>query len=230
MMVQAGNFRVKGFFVTGTDTDCGKTRVACGLIEQLRSAGHRVAPFKPVAAGAEPDGQGRLRNQDALQLIAASGCALPYERVNPYCLAEPVSPHLAAAALGVRVDMDEILGAAEHLVDEHDLLVVEGAGGWRVPLAQDMDIRSLAVQLGLPVILVVGLRLGCLNHALLSAEAISASGLTLAGWVGNLRTPGMARLDGNIQTLRTMLSAPCLGVVPNLQPGESAARYLKQVV
>ena len=216
---------MKGLFITGTDTDCGKTRVALALIRALRADGVRVAPFKPVAAGALQTADG-LRNDDALQLIAAAGGRWRYEQVNPYCLEPAVSPHLAARDGGIEIEPAAIRSAFEMLAGASDCVVAEGAGGWLAPLAPDWSIQDLALMLGLPVVLVVGLRLGCLNHACLSAARIIASGAALAGWVGSVVDPDMPRLDENIQSLRGLLNVPCLGVLPRLQPGDSGWTHL----
>jgi len=201
-----------GVFVTGTDTDCGKTRVSVALILQLREQGIRVAGFKPVAAGGDWR-DGKMRNDDALALRAASGLDTPYATLNPYCFAPPISPHLAAAQAGETIEVGPIRAACAELAADCDFLVVEGAGGWRVPLGRELDIQGLALELGLPVLLVVGLRLGCLNHALLSEQAILQSGARLLGWIGSQVDPAMARLNENIATLRSGLSTPCLGIL-----------------
>jgi len=218
---------MRGVFVTGTDTDCGKTLVSTALIHALSEGGLKVAGFKPVAAGAEGfDGQ--LRNEDALALIEASGGGFAYQDVNPVCFEPPIAPHIAAGEVGQAIDRQSLLGAAQRLSRQADFLVAEGAGGWRVPLQGELDMQGLAATLGLPVMLVVGLRLGCLNHALLTADAIRASGQELVGWVGSVVDPEMARLDENIATLRERLDAPCLGILPH-SPGAttgSMARFL----
>ncbi len=203
---------MRGLFVTGTDTDCGKTRVAVAIIRRLRADGLRVAGFKPVAAGAEP-GPGGLRNADALALAAASGLGLPYELVNPYCFAPPIAPHIAAAEAGTAIDPDRLLAAFDRLAPSCDLVVVEGAGGWRVPLGAGFDIQALALALRLPVVMAVGLRLGCLNHARLTEQAILASGAALAGWIGSAVDPDMARRSENLDALAELLDSPCLGVL-----------------
>jgi dethiobiotin synthetase len=203
---------MRGLFVTGTDTGCGKTQVATALIQGLRQRGLRVAGFKPVAAGAEWH-DGILQNDDALALSAASELALPYATVNPYCFAPPVSPHLAAAEVDTSIRLEQVRAAAEALAAHSDLLIAEGAGGWLVPLGPALDMPDLVRVLGLPVLLVVGLRLGCLNHARLSELAIRDSGARLLGWVGSQIDPQMARLNENIATLQRRLSAPCLGVL-----------------
>jgi len=205
----------RGFFVTGTDTDAGKTVVALGLVAALQARGLRVGVQKPVAAGADrtPDG---LRNGDALALLAASGLDLPYEVVNPWCFEPPIAPHIAAARAGCEIRFTPVLEGLGRVATASDVVVVEGAGGWRVPLGPDGDMAALARATGLPVLLVVGLRLGCLNHALLTADAIRSAGCVLAGWVGNVVHARMAELEANVATLRGLIPAPCLGVVPRL--------------
>jgi dethiobiotin synthetase len=221
---------VRGLFVTGTDTDCGKTVVARGLVAALRSRGLRVGVMKPVSAGAETT-SGVLRNRDALDLIAESGLDLPYAIVNPCVLAPPIAPHVAAAQAGTPIRFAPLLDALAGIGAASDAVVVEGAGGWCVPLGPDGDMADLAAALGLPVLLVVGLRLGCLNHALLTAESVERRGCRLAGWVGNLVDPGMAALEANVATLRERLPAPCLGIVPRLEhpTGPAVAAHLRIV-
>jgi dethiobiotin synthetase len=206
---------MEGIFITGTDTDCGKTVVACGVVAALRSGGLRVGVMKPVSAGAEPTLDG-LRNQDALDLIAASGLDLPYALVNPFAFAPPIAPHVAAAQAGTPIRFAPLLEAFARIRAASDVVVVEGAGGWRVPLGPDGDVADLAAALGLPVLLVVGLRLGCLSHALLTAESIERRDCRLAGWVGNVVDPAMAMREENVATLRERFPAPCLGIVPRL--------------
>jgi dethiobiotin synthetase len=220
-----------GVFVTGTDTDAGKTVVAGGLLRALAHAGIKAAGFKPVAAGAEETVAG-LRNADALTLQAESRPVPDYERVNPLCFAPPIAPHIAAAEIGREIRFAPLLAAWQWLEARYDVVVAEGAGGWRVPLGPDGDMADLARALGQPVVLVVGLRLGCLNHALLSAESIRASGLELAGWIGSAIHPGMARPGENLATLRASLGAPCLGIVPQLAGADPglAAPHLEAAV
>ncbi len=201
----------RDFFVTGTDTGVGKTLVSAALMQRLQQAGLRVAGMKPVAAGLAAAGSG---NEDALLLQAAASDAQPYSIVNP-CLYQPaIAPHIAAAESGQAMDMGRIDSAFHQLQANSDCVIVEGAGGLLVPMDDERSLAELPQRLGLEVILVVGLRLGCLNHALLTAEALAARGLTLAAWVGNVIDPGMARLEANIETLTRRLSAPCLGIVP----------------
>lgn len=202
-----------GLFVTGTDTGCGKTEISLGLMRQLQERGLRTLGMKPVAAGCERTADG-LRNADALRLQAQGSSVLAYEKVNPYAFEPPIAPHLAGAQAGRPVELAEILSAYQGLAASAERVVVEGVGGWRVPLGADFDVADLARALGLPVLLVVGLRLGCLNHALLSAEAILDSGCTLAGWVGNRVDPQMLLPEENLAALAERLAVPCLGVVP----------------
>lgn len=202
----------RGLFVTGTDTGSGKTHVAADLIRRLRGQGIGVAGFKPVASGGELH-DGNLRNDDALTLADASGLALPYATVNPYCFAPPIAPHLAAAEAGVQIDLDVIRAAYDAVGQRADIVIVEGAGGWHVPLGGGLDIAGLARALALPVLLVVGLRLGCINHARLTESAILASGVRLIGWIGSQIDPHMARLEDNLATLDEVLESPCLGVL-----------------
>jgi dethiobiotin synthetase len=197
-----------GYFVTGTDTGVGKTRVAVALIHALRAQGLRVAAMKPVAAGSEP---GEL-NDDVSALLQAANVSADLRDVNPYSFAPPIAPHLAAQQAGIRIELPVIVAAYARLAAAADAVVVEGAGGWRVPLNAREDMADLAQALGLPVVLVVGLRLGCLNHALLTAESIGRRGLPWAGWVGNAIDPEMAARTANLETLQARLPAPCLGV------------------
>jgi dethiobiotin synthetase len=198
----------RGVFVTGTDTGVGKTRVAVALIHGLRAQGLRVAAMKPVAAGCAP---GEL-NEDVVALMQAANVSADARDVNPYAFAQPVAPHIAAQQAGVRIELAVIETAYSRLAAAADVVVVEGAGGWRVPLNQHEDMADLAQQLGLLVVLVVGLRLGCINHALLTAESIINRRMPWGGWVGNRIDPVMAQQDANLITLRACLPEPCLGV------------------
>ena len=206
------------YFLTGTDTEIGKTFVTCALLLRARQLGLTAAGIKPVAAGTDAAG----RNEDVERIRAASNVELPTEVINPYRFAPAIAPHLAAADAGVSIDFARIAAACAMARQQADLVIVEGVGGFRVPLGVDRDSADLAVTLALPVILVVGLRLGCINHALLTAEAIAARGLTLAGWVANRIDPDMARADDNIDTLREHLGAPLLGRVPRIAGGQPA--------
>ncbi|MCP8899786.1 dethiobiotin synthase [Gilvimarinus xylanilyticus] len=216
------------YFIAGTDTDVGKTRIAAALLYAARQRGLTTAGVKPVAAGCEESAEG-LRNDDALRLQAQCEPPLDYSQVNPVALAPPIAPHIAAAEKGVSLSVAELLPPVRDTLSAGaEFALVEGAGGWRVPLNERETLADLAVALKLPVILVVGVRLGCINHALLSAEAIRADGLPLAGWVANGIDPQAARAEENIDTLRHWLQAPCLGVVPFCDGGEAPelARYL----
>jgi dethiobiotin synthetase len=208
---------VKGVFVTGTDTGVGKTVVAAGLVRGLVEQGLRVAVMKPVASGSERTAEG-LRNEDALALMAASNVAVPYERVNPYCFEPPVSPHIAADDVGIRVDLARIQKNFEALGASSDWIVAEGAGGWLAPIGPATGIRDVALILRLPVIMVVGLRLGCINHALLTKLAIEAHGAQFAGWIANTIDPAMARRTENLETLIRLIGEPPLALVPTLPP------------
>lgn len=202
----------RGIYVTGTDTGIGKTHAACLLLRNLSRNGVTAVGMKPVASGCEWTPAG-LRNADALDLIAASARASDYDDVNPYAFADPIAPHLAAADARITIDMKRIGTAYSRLAGDDRFVVVEGVGGWLAPLGASLMQSDLARSLDLPVVLVVGLRLGCLNHALLSARAIEADGCTLIGWIGNAIDPDMARREDNIATLQTRIQAPLLGVV-----------------
>ncbi len=203
----------QGFFVTGTDTGVGKTLVACALLRCCVARGLRATGMKPVAAGAERCGE-ELRNEDVEALRAAGNVDAPREIVNPYGFALPVAPHIAAAAEGRAIEPHTIDSAYRRLRELSDIDVVDGVGGFLVPLVKGFDTAALAVRLALPVILVVGMRLGCLNHALLTAEAIAARGLTLRAWVANHIDGDMACAEQNVQALAERLPAPCLGRIP----------------
>ncbi len=203
-------------FVTGTDTEIGKTLVSCALLHAFGSSGVRVVGMKPVAAGAVWR-DGAWRNEDVDALASAASLKFPQSLIAPYVLPTPAAPHIAAAIEGVRIDPAHILHCYRQLRDQSDVVVVEGVGGFCVPLSDDFDTADLAQQLALPVILVVGLRLGCINQALLTAQAIAARGLVLAGWVANTVDPGMAYVQENVQTLTDRLPAPLLGHLPRFE-------------
>jgi dethiobiotin synthetase len=207
-------------FVTGTDTGVGKTRVAAGLCRAFARRGDRVAAMKPVASGCAPTPRG-LRNADALALRAAMTVRAPYRDVNPFAFEPAIAPHIVAQDLGVTIDFDVLDQAYRNLAEHADVVIVEGAGGWLVPLDARRCFADLAAFWCLDVILVVGLRLGCLNHALLTAEAVSRRNLCLRGWVGNSVDPEFARAEENIGALRERLAAPCLGVL-HFAPGDNA--------
>lgn len=213
----------QAYFVTGTDTEVGKTTIAAGLLHAARLHGLSTAAAKPVASGCVSTAQG-LRNDDALALLAQCSLPLRYEEVNPLAFEPAIAPHLAAREVGVVLDVDRLYQSVRGVLDKGaDFSLVEGAGGWRVPLSGVQTLSDLAVALGLPVILVVGVRLGCINHAVLSAEAIARDGLPLAGWVANIIEPQTSRLEENLATLTERLPAPCLGHVPRLQSAQADA-------
>ncbi|QTF91491.1 dethiobiotin synthase [Halomonas sp. BM-2019] len=233
------------YFVTGTDTDAGKTLASAGLLARARRAGQTTLGLKPIASGSEATPEG-LRNADALALQAQSAPAadssrdqaVAYATINPFAFAPAIAPHLAARRAGAEVQLAELTAWLRPLLAlERDLTLVEGAGGWRVPLNEGEDLAELALAMELPVLLVVGLRLGCLSHARLTAEAVRADGLHLAGWIGSLVDPAFAADDAlyrdNLATLTRTLPAPCLGVIPRLPAGDpramaaAAADYLE---
>jgi dethiobiotin synthetase len=205
----------QGVFITGTDTGCGKTEITLGLMHRLQQAGLMVLGMKPVASGAERTAQG-LRNADAQRIQQQSSLALHYEQVNPFAYAPPIAPHLAALEAERPIQLGPILSEYDRLTELADLVVVEGVGGWRVPLGPRLSLPELVRAMDLPVILVVGLRLGCINHALLTAESIRHAGLELQGWIANQVDPDMSAREANIETLRSRLDAPCLAQVPFL--------------
>lgn len=204
----------RGVFVAGTDTEVGKTHAAAALIRAVARSGVRVAGMKPVAAGAVTTAAGS-RNEDALALAAAANVGAPYDLLNPYCLQAAVSPHLAAADEGITIDTGVIRESFEALIAQTaDFVVVEGAGGWLAPIGERLTMADVAVALDLPVVLVVGLRLGCLNHSLLTKRAIEAAGLRFAGWIGNRIDASFQRADENIATLGQLLESAAIDILP----------------
>ncbi|MFK3771762.1 dethiobiotin synthase [Pseudomonas sp. NPDC089406] len=219
----------QAYFIAGTDTDVGKTTIAAGLLRAARLQNLSTLAAKPVASGCVNTPKG-LRNSDALALIDESSVKLAYEEVNPYAFEPAIAPHVAAREAGVALEVPVLLKAMQHVLDQQaDFTLVEGAGGWRVPLSGHANLSDLAIALKLPVILVVGVRLGCINHALLSAEAIARDGLQLAGWVANIVDPRTSRLEENLASLAERLPAPCLGRVPRLKQAtaEAVAEHLQ---
>lgn len=217
-----------GIFVTGTDTEIGKTVFASALVWRWKQDGRQVAVMKPVASGCRRTDAG-LRNSDAECLLAASNVDSAYETVNPYAFAPAVAPHLAAAQAGVGIDVGHIHACFDQLAAVADCVVVEGVGGWQVPLGPDATVADVALALGLPVVLVVGIRLGCLNHALLTAAAIRGAGAELAGWAANHIDAHAELATENVDALRDRLEAPLWGVIPHLPAAPDAeivSRYL----
>jgi dethiobiotin synthetase len=219
---------MNGFFITGTDTEIGKTTTTAGLVHLFQQQGRRVTPIKSLAAGVEANGL----NEDVSRLHAAQTLGLMPEQICPLVLREPCAPHIAAKLEGRSINADELLTAIRATAALGDLALVEGVGGFRVPLVPGFDTADLAAQLQLPVVLVVGLRLGCINHALLTAEAIRARGLTLAAWVANTADPHQPHVADNLAALAEGLAAPFWGHVPRLtDPSPAAvAAHLKVVL
>lgn len=210
----------RAFFIAGTDTGVGKTHSACALLHATRQRGLSAVGMKPIAAGIEADG----RNEDVVQLLAASSIQPAVALMNPYLYDPPIAPHIAAQEAGRPIAIAHIQQAFAHLQTLAEVVWVEGVGGFRAPLDDDHDAADLAAALALPVVLVVGMRLGCLSHALLTAEAIERRGLILAGWIANRIDPAMARFEANLATLQSRLNAPLLGVTPHgLNPEVAAA-------
>ncbi len=205
----------KAYFIAGTDTGVGKTLVACALLRAFVKQGSQAVGMKPVAAGCVEALAG-LRCEDVESLRAAGNVVASQEWVNPYALISPVAPHIAAGLAGVEISLEKINGAFRHLREMADVTVVEGVGGFVVPLNTRQDTADMAEMLGLPVILVVGMRLGCINHALLTAQAIRHNGLRLVAWVANRIDPDMSAFDENLHALETRLAAPLLGIIPYL--------------
>jgi dethiobiotin synthetase len=212
----------KSLFVTGTDTGVGKTVISAALTRALVARGLQVAVMKPIASGSDPTPEG-LRNSDALTLIAAANVTAPYEVINPYCFHPPISPHLAAHEAGTTIDLQLLRSRFHSLAVASDCVVVEGAGGWLAPISSTATMADLAAALSLPVLLVVGLRLGCLNHALLTRESLSARGAPFAGWIANAIDPQFARPAENLATLTARLGEPPLACVPFLERAADAA-------
>ncbi len=205
----------KRFFVSGTDTDAGKTFVSCLLLQGFSQLGIAAIGAKPIAAGAEPDHNGQLQNSDALLLRRHSGIALPYQQHNPICLARPAAPHLAAAELNLALDEQQLTANIQQLAQSGaELLLIEGAGGWLLPLTPERYLADWVASQQLPVVLVVGIKLGCLNHAMLTVREIERSGCRLVGWIANIMQPEMLFLAENIADLTQRIASPLLGVVP----------------
>lgn len=214
------------YFIAGTDTAVGKTRVTAGLLAAGRAAGLSVAGMKPVASGAEIHHDG-LVNADALSIAAASGQTTAYRKLNPYCLLDAVSPHIAANRQNIRIDIRKIDEIAAQLAARHQLLLIEGAGGWYTPISESESMADMAKSLGAAVVLVVGLRLGCLNHARLTREAIEAGGCKMAGWIANHIDPHLAAVSENLATLEHLMGAPPLADLPHAINATRDAEHLR---
>lgn len=211
----------KGWFITGTDTDVGKTLISAAFVDWLAQQ-DTACGYKPVAAGCNMvDDQ--LLNDDALALQAASLPKPSYSEINPIALERAIAPHIAAAETATTINLSDLVDKARHLENKHRFVVIEGAGGWLVPLNDQHSFADLAAELNHPVILVVAMRLGCINHALLTANAIKNSGLELAGWIANCLDPEMPALTENINSVKLRLPAPLLGIVPKLDKPDTKA-------
>ncbi len=215
----------QGFFVTGTDTEVGKTVISVGLIYTLQQQGLKVAAMKPVASGCQMTVHG-LRNEDALSLQQAADIKVDYQDINPYAFEPAIAPHIAAQQAAVGIDLTRLLQGYQQLQSRSDAVVVEGAGGWLVPLNDNQCIADLAIKINLPVVLVVAIKLGCINHALLTADSIRATGLELAGWVANDFLDDEQH-EEIIHSIQARINAPCLGLVPRLQKADNAGKYIK---
>jgi dethiobiotin synthetase len=209
-----------GVFVTGTDTGVGKTVVACALVRGLRAQGISVAVMKPIASGSLRTPQG-LRNEDALALREACATQAPYEETNPYCFEPAISPHIAAKEDSIEVDIRKIASMYRSIATRADFTVVEGAGGWLAPLGERESMADLASALGIPALLVVGLKLGCLNHAQLTRRAIATRGVPFAGWVASAIDPHMSRPEENLATLERLLGEAPLAKLAHLEAGSA---------
>ena len=220
---------MSAYFVTGTDTDAGKTFSCCGLLARAMKEGYSTAALKPVAAGVIETIDGHC-NEDVVQLEKHCSIEISRQEINPVCFKEPIAPHIGAAKKGIDLRVSTIAASCRNVLSRQaDLTLVEGAGGWKVPMNKNETLADLAILLELPVILVVGMRLGCLNHALLTIESIDASGLELAGWIANQVDPKMAAFDENLGTLEKLIKAPLLGSLPWLlgeDPVSEAAECL----
>lgn len=218
----------RGVFIAGTDTGVGKTHVAAAIVRALARSGRRVTGMKPVAAGADPTPEG-LRNADAVALVAAGNVSAPYVLSNPYCLPVPASPHIAAEKAGICIECTQIVQSYGELAARSDVVIVEGAGGWLAPIGPAETMEDVAAALGLPVILVVGLRLGCLNHALLTARAIESRGLPFAGWVANAVELAFEHAAANVAALERRLRAPLLDSVAFNQSAFAAPAAVRRL-
>jgi dethiobiotin synthetase len=218
----------RGYFVTGTDTGVGKTRVSLGLMSLLQTHGHVVTGMKPVASGCRLTPAGPV-NEDALMLQAQASFTVPYGDVNPYAFEPPVAPHLAAQADGTHIELDVIEGAFARVTEASDRVVVEGVGGWLVPISATRTMADVAVAIGLPVVMVVAVRLGCINHALLTAAAIEAAAVPFGGWIANRTEPDGEAVEETIAALRQWLGAPYLGAVKFATDDQSLAEQFGHI-
>jgi len=217
---------MKGYFITATDTDAGKTFVTSGLLQGLSKLAYKVQAYKPVASGCDKTPSG-LRNDDALQLMTVSNAGLDYDKINSYSFASAIAPHIAADKEGVSIHLQTIIEQIYQSANDMDYVLVEGVGGWQVPLNDQETIADLAKLLAFPIIMIVNMRLGCINHALLTAQSIEQSGLNLAGWIANQTSLApMEYLDDNIKSIQTRIKAPLLGMIPNIKESQQVTLYI----
>ncbi len=215
---------INSVFITGTDTEVGKTLYSELLLRSLNARGLRTAAMKPLASGAEVQ-DGKLHNADAHALQQAANTSFSYELCNPYCFEPAIAPHLAAKHAGIRIDPDVIRQAYEQLQQQADITVVEGVGGWLVPMNENQTVADLVEAMGLPVILIVRMRLGCMNHALLTAENIKNRDIPLLGWVANVMDPNMSHLDENIESIAQQIHAPLLDTIEFINNSDADKPY-----
>ena len=216
---------MKCYFITATDTDAGKTFVTTGLLEALSKSGFKTLGFKPVASGCVMTEYG-LRNEDALKIINAADSKIDYSLINPYAFEAPIAPHIAAHNVGVSINLQTIADTIFNSLNDIDYVLVEGVGGWMVPLNDQQTMADLAALLNFPVIIVVNMRLGCINHALLTVDAIEQKGLNIAGWLANQAENSMELLQENIASIESRLSPPLLGVIPHGAKQKDIAQYI----
>ena len=216
---------MKGYFITATDTDAGKTFVTTGLLEALSKSGFKTLGFKPVASGCVMTEAG-LRNDDALKIINAAHSKIDYSLINPYAFEQPIAPHIAAHKVGVSIHLQTIADTIFNSLNDIDYVLVEGVGGWMVPLNDQQTMADLAALLNFPVIIVVNMRLGCINHALLTVDAIEQKGLNIAGWLANQAENSMELLQENIASIESRITPPLLGVIPHGVKQKDIAQYI----
>jgi len=210
MFTALNNKTDRGYFVTGTDTGCGKTTLSLKLLEHFNQLGLKTAALKPLSSGCEVTPEG-LRNEDALQLQQTASLYLPYDQINPVAFKKPIAPHIAAAHLQKELSVDQIIKSCQGVLDSKaEKIIIEGAGGWLVPINKTETTADLAKAFHFPIILVVGMRLGCLNHSLLTYRAICETDVPIAGWIANCLDPDMLALEENIETLKEKISAPLI--------------------
>jgi len=213
-------------FITGTDTDIGKTTAALLLMQAFKQQGYSVAAMKPIACGCENTDAG-LRNDDALALMAQASVSIAYDIVNPYVFEEPIAPHIATQQADVKIDIERIKDCYQHIKSQVDIVIVEGAGGWMVPINAKQTMADIVAQCQWDVILVVAIRLGCLNHALLTAASIKEHECQLKGWVANCRDTNMLYQTDNVTSLRERLNAPLIAELPEMSEFEQGERYFR---